>query len=167
MNNKTILSDSIVYLKGIIGETKKEEAKLAALATKDRYLVSGINETRGYQSNVDNVNTHRYHRFDQFFFVLNYIVCFSKKKILKEVFFFMLGDLIEVDMVDREHFILKMSCSKEMGVLSYVQQMIKSLGMDVTSPCKLLQSLMSEVPIEDVPESGTEDHDYEAVITYK
>ncbi|KAF6150938.1 hypothetical protein GIB67_026859 [Kingdonia uniflora] len=73
MNNKAILSESIVYLKGIIGETKKEEAKLAALATKDQYLVSGINETQG----------------------------------------------------------------------------------------------MSEVLIEDVPESGTEDRDYEALITYK
>ncbi|KAF6160271.1 hypothetical protein GIB67_019040 [Kingdonia uniflora] len=88
MNYKAILSDSIVYLKGIIGETKKEEAKLAVLATKDRYLVFGINETRGYQSNVDNVNTHRYHR-------------------------------------------------------------------------------MSEVLIENVPESCTEDRDYEVVITYK
>ncbi|KAF6175873.1 hypothetical protein GIB67_003361 [Kingdonia uniflora] len=40
---------------------------------------------------------------------------------------------MEVGVVDREHFMLKLSYSKEMGVLRSVQRMIESLGMDVTS----------------------------------
>ncbi|KAF6172719.1 hypothetical protein GIB67_000777 [Kingdonia uniflora] len=102
MNKKTILSDAIVYLKGIIEETKKEEEKLAALATKDQYLIPGINETRE-------------------------VIEQCRQRELPEI------SQIEVDMADREHFILKMSYSKERGVLRRVQQMIESLGMDVTS----------------------------------
>ncbi|KAF6148026.1 hypothetical protein GIB67_024201 [Kingdonia uniflora] len=87
MNNKAILSDSIVYLKGIIGETKKEEVKLAALATKVDELQQGNGSVKLCATN---------------------------------------------DQVTRR-------------------------GCNI--------SVISEVLIEDVPESGTEDRDYEAVIT--
>ncbi|KAF6172435.1 hypothetical protein GIB67_006948 [Kingdonia uniflora] len=62
MNNKAILSDSIVYLKGIIGETKKEEAKLAALATKDRIsevLIEDVPESGTEDRDYEAVITYK------------------------------------------------------------------------------------------------------------
>ncbi|KAF6149260.1 hypothetical protein GIB67_026116 [Kingdonia uniflora] len=104
MNKRAILSDAFTYLKGILEETAKEEEKLTTIATKDENFVLDVDEAQ------------RVNKPEQ-----------CRQREHPEI------SQMEVDMVDREHFMLKLSCSKEMGVLRSVQRMIESLGMDVTS----------------------------------